>query len=139
MALIKVPYETAEELGVVLELEVPDQNLTTYAAQEPPALADPVATMLQALENPVGGRKLSQLLTPGCKVCIITENQFRAAQAKLFLPTLLDMVSAVGGSASIAIGCGKVPPLARGNRRKAGRRGHVQERAGAVQRRERPG
>lgn len=111
MALIKVPYETAEELGVVLELEVPDQNLTTYEAQEPPALADPIASMLQALENPVGGKKLSQLLTQGCKVCIITENQFRAAQAKLFLPTLLDMVEAAGGTASIAIGCGKVPAL----------------------------
>lgn len=111
MALIKVPYETAEELGVVLELEVPDQNLTSYVAQEPSALADPIATLRQALENPVGGKKLSQLLTPGCKVCIITENQFRAAQASRFLPTLLESVEQAGGSASIAIGCGKVPPL----------------------------
>ena len=44
-------------------------------------------------------------------MCIITENQFRAAQAKLFLPTLLERIQAVEGSASIAIGCGKVPPL----------------------------
>ena len=111
MALIKVPYETAEELGVVLELEVPDANLVTYAAQEPPALADPVASLRQALENPVGGQKLSQLLTKGSQVCIITENQFRAAQAKLFLPALLEMVEQAGATASIAIGCGKVPPL----------------------------
>ncbi len=111
MALIKVPYETAEECGVVLELEVPDQNLTSYAAQEPPALPDPIASLRQALENPVGGQRLSQLLTPGCKVCLITENQFRAAQAKLFLPVLLELVEKAGGTASIAIGCGKVPAL----------------------------
>ena len=41
MAKIKVPFETAEESSVFLELEVPDRNLVhSFVPEEPPKLPD---------------------------------------------------------------------------------------------------
>ena len=42
-------------------------------------LPDLMGSLLHAVENPFGGKKLSELLAGARKVAIITENQFRAA------------------------------------------------------------
>jgi nickel-dependent lactate racemase len=112
MAKIQVPFETAEETGIYLELEVPDQNLVgSFIPEEPGALPDVTAATAYAVEHPLGSRPLSKLIRQGDKVVIITENQFRAAPAHQILPPILDTIRSAGGEVSIAIGNGKVPPL----------------------------
>jgi len=112
MAKIQVPFETAEESGVYLELEVPDKNLVgSFIPKEPPSLPEVPTAAAYALEHPLGSKPLSRLVRRGDKVVIITENQFRAAPAHQVLPPLLDTIRSAGGEATIAIGNGKVPPL----------------------------
>ncbi|MBC7223828.1 MAG: DUF2088 domain-containing protein [Anaerolineae bacterium] len=112
MAKIQVPYETAEESGVFLELEVPDANLVqSFVPQEPPPLPDVAAAAAYAVEHPLGTKPLSQLVRKGDRVVIITENQFRAAPAREILPPILELLRSAGAEVSIAIGNGKVPPL----------------------------
>ncbi len=112
MAKIQVPFETAEETGVVLELNVPDRNLVgSFIPKEPMALPDVTAATAYAVEHPLGTKPLSQMVRRGDKVAIITENQFRAAPAHRILPPILDVIRAAGAEVTIVIGCGKVPPL----------------------------
>ena len=81
MALLEVPFETAEEVGVLLNVEMPDQNLVgSFVPAEPPALADVGAATAYAIEHPLGSKPLSQMIRKGDKVTIITENQFRATR-----------------------------------------------------------
>ncbi|MGC8837455.1 MAG: lactate racemase domain-containing protein [Anaerolineae bacterium] len=112
MAKLQVPYETAEESGVFLELEVPDANLVqSFVPKEPAPLPDVAAAAAYAVEHPLGTKPLSQLVRKGDKVVIITENQFRAAPARKILPPILDILRSAGAEVSIAVGNGKVPPL----------------------------
>jgi lactate racemase len=112
MSKIKVPFDTAEEVGVYLDLEVPDRNLVhSFVPNEPPKLPDVTSAAAYAVEHPINGKPLSKLLRAGAKVAIITENQFRAAPSHLILPPLLEAIRAVGAEPSILIGNGKVPPL----------------------------
>lgn len=111
MAKIQVPYETAEEIGVFLDLDVPDGNLVrSFVPEEPKPLPDVTAAAAYAVEHPMGSQPLSQLVRQGDKVVILTENQFRAAPANLILPPILDTIRSAGAEVSIAIGNGKVPP-----------------------------
>jgi nickel-dependent lactate racemase len=112
MTKIKVPFATAEETGVYLDLEVPDGNLVhSFVPAEPAKLPDVASAVLYAAEHPVGGKPMSKVLRPGARVVIITENQFRAAPTHLILPSLLESIRAAGAVPSIVIGNGKVPPL----------------------------
>lgn len=112
MAIIQVPFETAGETGVSLSVEIPDKNLAkSFVPDEPRGMEDPQVALLEAVENPVDGKKFSDLVGPGRKVVFITENQFRAAQANRLLPPLLKKALEAGSEVSVAIGCGKVPPL----------------------------
>ncbi|NLW08032.1 MAG: DUF2088 domain-containing protein, partial [Clostridia bacterium] len=109
---LQIPYETAEERGVFLELEVDDSNLAgSFIPQEQEELADVPGAVMAAVENPIGGKKLSELLTNAKKVAIITENQFRQAPIKKILPLLIKKIKDAGASINIVIGCGKVPAL----------------------------
>jgi len=109
---IRVPYESAEERGVFLDLEVDERNLVySFVPQEPSAIPDLIEALAKAVENPIGGRKLSELLKGAKKVTIITENQFRQAPVKEVLPWLLSEIGNAGADPTIVIGCGKVPPL----------------------------
>jgi nickel-dependent lactate racemase len=112
MARIQVPFETAEETGVFLGLDIPDRNLVgSFVPQEPVALPDVTAATAYALEHPLGSKPLSKMVRRGDRVVIITENQFRAAPADKMLPPILETLRAAGAEVSIAIGNGKVPPL----------------------------
>jgi lactate racemase len=109
---IRVPYETAEELGTCLSLDIPSQNLVrSFIPSEPPKLPDIASATTYAVEHPLNAAPLSEMVRPGSKVVIITENQFRAAPADLILPALLEIIRRAGGVPSIAIGNGKVPGL----------------------------
>lgn len=112
MTKIQVPFETAEEAGVFLSLEVPEQNLVqSFVPVEPAALPDVGEATAYAVEHPLGSKPLSKLVRKGDRVTIITENQFRAAPAAQMLPPILAAIRKAGGVPSIAIGNGKVPPL----------------------------
>lgn len=113
--MLKIPYETAEDRGVFLDLEVDGKNLAgSFIPDEPPAVKDLVGALAKAVENPVGGKKLSQLFAGARKVTIITENQFRQAPVNEIVPWLLAKIKQAGATPTIVIGCGKVPPLSPG-------------------------
>ncbi|MDR3592545.1 MAG: lactate racemase domain-containing protein [Negativicutes bacterium] len=112
LAKIRIPYETAEERGVFLDLELDSRNLAaSFIPAELPALRDVRAAVAQAVENPVAGKRLSEILLGARNVAIITENQFRQAPLKEIIPYLLQQIDAAGATARIVIGCGKVPAL----------------------------
>ncbi len=110
--LLKIPYETAEERGVYLDLEVDQKNLAaSFIPDEDKELPDFLSAVLEAVENPVEGKKFSELIGPGKKVTFITENQFRAADVSKVLPALVKKAKDAGAEVAVVIGCGKVPAL----------------------------
>ena len=115
MALLKIPYETAEEMGVSLELEVPDRNLQIQCIpQEPGPIRDVADAVEEATESPVQGQKFSELVHGRKKVTFIAENQFRAAPARDILPGLVEKARLAGCDISIIIGNATLPPLSSG-------------------------
>jgi nickel-dependent lactate racemase len=112
MASLKIPYETAEETGVFLSLDVPDNNLFIECVpQEPGPIQDLTKTVEEAVESPVEGARFSELIKGGKNLTFLIENQFRAAPVRDILPDLVDRAKRAGCNISIIIGCGKVPPL----------------------------
>jgi nickel-dependent lactate racemase len=113
VATLKIPYETTEDRGKFLELTVAGKNLIrSFIPTEPSPLADLMGAVTKAVENPIGGKKLSELLAGARKVAIITENQFRAAPTTQIVPWLLTQIRRAGATPVIVIGCGKMAVLA---------------------------
>ena len=111
---LKIPYETTDDTGRFLELTLDSKNLAgSFVPQEQPPLADLMGRVVKAVENPIGGKKLSELLTGVRKVAIITENQFRGAPVTEIVPWLVSEIRKAGAEPVILIGCGKmaVPAL----------------------------
>jgi nickel-dependent lactate racemase len=109
---IKIPYETAEDKGVFLDLELDERNLAAaFIPEEQPVIQDICGAVAKAVEKPVAGKRLSEILLGAKKVTIITENQFRQAPVTEIVPYLLEQIKAAGATARIVIGCGKVPAL----------------------------
>lgn len=75
---------------------------------EPDPVADVGLALREAVEQPHSGPKFSELIKDGKKLTIATENQFRAAPAKLMLPYLVKEAQRAGCEVSIIIGSGKV-------------------------------
>ncbi len=112
-AILRIPYETTEDRSKFIDLGIGAENLTrSFIPQEPPALPNLMAEVKKAVESPIGGRKLSELLGGARKVAIITENQFRGAPVTEILPWLLTEVRQAGATPVILIGCGKMAVLA---------------------------
>src|SRR3972149_3109791 len=112
MANLKIPYEIPEKPGTFLELSVPDQNLWIQCLpSEPKAIANLSRAVETAVESPIAGTKLSDLLRRGRKITFITENQFREAPARDILPVLIQRAKQAGCELSVVVGCGALPPL----------------------------
>lgn len=110
--LVKIPYETAEKKPVNLELKIPDKNLLkAFIPKEPGPVADLNKEVEKAIENPVKGKRFSELIGRGKKVVFVTENQFRAAPIERILPPLVAKALEAGSEVCVLIGCGKVPVL----------------------------
>ena len=110
---LKIPYETTDDRGKFLDLKVDGRNLVrSFTPTELPPLADLMGDVKKAVENPIGGKKLSELLAGARKVAIITENQFRAAPTTQIVPWLLAEIRKAGATPVILIGCGKMAVLA---------------------------
>jgi lactate racemase len=109
---LKIPYETTNERGKFLELAVGSKNLVrSFIPTEQPPLPDLMGDVVKAVENPIGGKKLSELLAGARKVAIVTENEFRGAPVKEIIPWLLAQISKAGASPVVVIGCGKMAVL----------------------------
>jgi nickel-dependent lactate racemase len=109
---LRIPYETTDDREKFLDLDIDSKNLVrAFIPEEPPPLPDPMGNVIHAVENPIGGKKLSELLAGAKRVAIITENQFRAAPAARILPWLLAQVRNAGAVPVILIGCGKMAVL----------------------------
>ena len=112
MSTIKVPFEKSEETGASLSIDIPDRNLVgKFIPDEPKGIENTETALLEAVENPVAGRKFSALIGRGVQVAFITENQFRSAPANKLLMPLLKRALDAGAKASVVIGCGSLPPL----------------------------
>jgi len=112
MTLLKIPYETAEEIGVHLKLDVPEKNLQIQCIpQEPKPIQNLAKAVNQAIEFPTKGQTFSELVKKCSKLTFIVENQFRTAPARFILSVLFKKVKQKNCDISIAIGCGKQPPL----------------------------
>ena len=58
--LVKIPYETGEDKGVNLELEIPDTNLLrAFVPKEPGPVDDLTKEVAKAIENPIKGKRFS--------------------------------------------------------------------------------
>jgi nickel-dependent lactate racemase len=112
MRTLKVPYQALEDRDMFLSLDVDQKNLVeTFIPTEQPPLADLTERLAEAVENPIGGKKLSELLGRGKKVTIITENQFRQAPANQVIQWLLAEIRKAGATPTIVIACGKMAVL----------------------------
>ncbi len=86
-------------------------KLLEFIPKEPEPLKDPAQALLDAVESPVGGKKLSELIAGGKSVLLMIENQFRAAPTDILLLPLVKKLQAAGCTVKIIIGSGKVGPL----------------------------
>ena len=111
-AALRIPYETTDDRDTNLALKVSGRNLIrSFIPSEQSPLVDLMGDVVNAVENPIGGKKLSELLVGARKVAIITENQFRGAPVKEIVPWLLTQIRKAGASPVILIGCGKMAVL----------------------------
>ncbi len=112
---LPIPYETPEERGTFLDLKIGAGNLAAvFAPDEPQPLADLAGAFDRAVENPVGGRRLSQILSKGLKVVVIVENQYRQAPADRILPRLVERIRRAGADPTVMIGNARLVPLTSG-------------------------
>ncbi len=112
MSLFKIPFETAEETGVNLEIDIPEKNLLkAFIPKEPGPLANLDEEVQKAVSSPVNGKPFTELIGRDKKVVFVTENQFRAAPAAEILLPLVKKAVEAGSRVSIVIACGKVSAL----------------------------
>ncbi len=87
-----LPYGETEVV-----VRVPAENLLGVAdAKEPDVVPDPHAEVNRALENPIGGVKLGNLVKAGCKIAIVVEDEIEPTQRKAMLLTLLKRLNELG-------------------------------------------
>ena len=89
---MKIPY-----VDRFLDVEIPEQNLIfDVAPRDTPAVADFRGTILHALENPVGAPPLKDLIRPGMKIIIISDDNTRITPSSKIIPILLDELNQAG-------------------------------------------
>jgi lactate racemase len=119
-----VPYESLDPLTIgasgdegkvtrdALELDILDENLlAAIHPDEPAPVPDATEAARTALESPVSGPSLSDLVASASKVCVIIDNQFRPTPQSKLLPPVLDAIEAAGKPAVIVCANGKVFPM----------------------------
>jgi nickel-dependent lactate racemase len=125
MPTLKIPYESLDPLTIgasddeskiyrdEVELDVPDANLlAAIYPDEPEPVANATEAAREALEAPVAGPRLSELLASAERVAIVIDNQFRPTPASKLLPAVLDAIEAAGGcDTRVVCANGKVFPM----------------------------
>jgi nickel-dependent lactate racemase len=79
-----------------LDLELPGVNADVIKPTHQAGLADERATVLRALDNPIGATPLSDWLKPACRICITFTDLTRATPNERLIPWLLEYVERHG-------------------------------------------
>ncbi|MBE3119348.1 MAG: nickel-dependent lactate racemase [Candidatus Atribacteria bacterium] len=88
----QIPY-----VDRLLDVEVPERNLIfDVAPRDVPPVEDFDGTLRRALSHPIGTPPLAQMLRPGMKVIIISDDNTRITPTKQLIPILLDFLNEAG-------------------------------------------
>lgn len=91
-------------------MRVPTQNfLGLIEPKEKPGVLDARAEIERALKEPVGSKKLSEIVKPEHKVAIVVDDATRPAPSHLMIPPILDELNMAGvknENITIIFGCG---------------------------------
>ena len=96
-----------------VSFNVPDDRLKEIAepkAAEP--VADPLSALRRAMESPVGAQ-LSDVVSPGDRVLLLTVDLTRPSPKSLLGP-VMDAIRDIGGEVDVMVGLGNHRPMTRG-------------------------
>lgn len=81
------------------EVEIPDSSyLGTLSPAEARGVSDPAGEVKRALANPIGSKRLKELVSPGEKVVILVSDITRPAPSYVLLPPVLEELDQAGVS-----------------------------------------
>lgn len=91
-------------------MRIPARNfLGSINPKELPAAENARAEIERALANPIGSKKLSEIVKPECKVAIVVDDATRHAPSDVMLPPVLAELNAAGvkdEQVTVIFGCG---------------------------------
>ena len=91
-------------------LRVPARNLLgSIEPREKPGVPDAKAEIERALKEPVGSKRLVEIVKPESKVAIVVDDATRPAPSHLMVPPLLDELNSAGvkdENVTVIFGCG---------------------------------
>jgi len=105
MVDVWLPYGKAEVC-----VRVPTRNfLSSIEPREKPSVKDARAEIERALKEPIGSKRLGDIVKPEQKVAIVVDDATRPAPSHVMVPPLLDELKAAGvkdENVTIIFGCG---------------------------------
>jgi nickel-dependent lactate racemase len=94
----------------LIEFEIPDKNLLKIASpQDVEPVKDDIAEIMRAINNPIDGKTIPELVSAKSKVVVIIDDDIRSTPTKKILPIILKELNKYGVSdenIKIIIGCG---------------------------------
>ncbi|MGB9854825.1 MAG: lactate racemase domain-containing protein, partial [Candidatus Bathyarchaeales archaeon] len=91
-------------------LRVPARNLLgSIEPREKPGVSDAKVEIERALKEPVGSKRLAEIVKPESKVAIVVDDATRPAPSHLMVPPLLDELNSAGvkdENVTVVFGCG---------------------------------
>lgn len=91
-------------------VRVPTRNLLgQIEPQDKAGVPDAKAEIERALKNPIGSKKLDEIVKPESKVVIVVDDSTRPAPSDLMVPPLLDVLAVAGvrdENVTVVFGCG---------------------------------
>jgi len=104
-----VPYGKTEICA-----RIPTRNyLGNIEPKERKGVQDPKAEVVRALNEPLGSKKLGELVKPGNKVVIVANDHTRSTPSNLIIPPILEELNKTGvpdSDITIIFGCGTHRP-----------------------------
>ena len=83
--------------GKEISIKIPEANLTNIvAAHTAPLLKNPEEKLKKLLENPIGGKKLVDLVKAGDKVTLISSEYNRMPFTWILAPVVIDLLKKEG-------------------------------------------
>lgn len=105
MVDVWLPYGKTETC-----VRIPTRNfLGLIEPREKPGTADARAEVERALKEPIGSKRLSEIVKPEHKVAVVVDDATRPAPSHLMVPPLLDELNMAGvkdGNVTVIFGCG---------------------------------
>jgi len=105
MVDVWLPYGRSEVC-----IRIPTRNfLGLIEPREKPAMPDARAEVERALKEPIGSRRLNEIVKPENKLAIVVDDATRPAPSNLMIPPLLDELNAAGiknENITVIFGCG---------------------------------